>query len=582
MAPAAPASTANGSSLADETATNNHASSNNKNINNQVDPLPDELSTATDNGYRYGSFQAPVSVTINNNKNDNDDNDDASNALSAPGGSASGPPKPTSSSSPPPSASAQRTTRVLAPDLLRGLLMVLMAMDHVAVILRTWSHGLGRDGEADGFVVRRFNFTLAYVVRLLTHLCAPGFTFLLGMGVVYLARSRSKLGWPAARLARHFAVRALVLTLVTMVLGWIFTGFQVWFMNMVLFELGVDYLLAGLLWIAMDGTEKLLAAGLAKTISRARSSDAGPGEDEEEEDDRPLLGNRAAATTTRADLDIVLAESLSWHTHNVVLLILAAVTIWWNHWLSEFGGHCVITTNSIITTDAPTNPFLRIWFYNIFTEHVMSNFPPLAWLSFAILGLLYGRIMTARPWTQRASAVGHAAAGVLFAVLFVLTRALQFGNLSADCLQTPAQDRHPSRNPYLASPASFFYIVKYPPDVAFLAFTLAGNLLLLAAFTALPVHLGKRLTLLLDLGSSALFFYLAHFFTLIGISAVVLPLFGRETGHSIPGSDSTRGIENLWGYFGVWALLILIVWPLCRWYSRFKSAKSADSIWRFF
>src|SRR5690349_21591826 len=80
--------------------------------------------------------------------------------------------------------------RAMAPDLLRGLLMVLQALDHCAVALHTWEHGVALDMERDGVVVDSWNHATAWTIRMLTHLCAPGFFFLLGMGIVYFGRSR--------------------------------------------------------------------------------------------------------------------------------------------------------------------------------------------------------------------------------------------------------------------------------------------------------------------------------------------------------------------------------------------------------
>ncbi|KAG5928312.1 hypothetical protein E4U42_000855 [Claviceps africana] len=472
--------------------------------------------------------------------------------------------------------------RVLAPDLTRGLLMMIMALDHVSLFLHTWQHGTGRVPEADGHVITSWNFTTAYIVRTLTHLCAPGFTFLLGMGVVYLGRSRTNLGWGHARLARYFAVRCAVLTIVTGVLGFVVTGGQVYFMNAVLFALAVDYLLAGLLWLAMEKTEASLARFLRILITTRKSWLLGssPEPAAEAADDesimQPLLRERPEA-------DASYEASVSWGIHNAVLLALSAVTIFWNAWLSDGGGKCKSSVSAAVTS--PAHPLLRIWFWVLEQpgSRVASNFPPMAWLSFAILGILYGRIITARSWTRQAVVLAHVSAALFFAILFVLTRVLQFGNLSTGCLQTPDQDAHPLRNPYLASPASFFYIVKYPPDLAFLAFTMAAILLIQAGFTAVPPHIAKRMSMLLDFGTSALFFYVAHMLIVLLLGAVVVALFGHDTG--LPGPmnpDDTRGVDNLFGYFGFWALMMLVMWPACAWYSRFKSTRGADSIWRFF
>ena len=484
----------------------------------------------------------------------------------------------------------EKPTRVLAPDLLRGLLMVIMAFDHVSVMLRTWEHGTGRVSEADGQVVREWNFRTAYVIRSLTHLCGAGFTFLLGMGVVYLGRSRSRLGWSAGRLARYFALRGVALTIVTVVMGFVMTLGQLWFMNAILFALAVDYVLAGLLWLAVNKTEALLARAFAQVVKRwddRPQSDT----DTDDEDRTPLLREAPVVDSP---------ANWSWTIHNYLLLGLSLVTIWWNIWLAENGGRCDAQSASASAAATPiaysfgagsrstpsvSNPVLRIWFWLIMLPegHIMSNFPPMAWLSFAIMGIVYGRILLARPWSRPALVLGHSAAAVAFLLLFVLTRVLQFGNLSVDCLQTPDQLRHPHRNQYLASAASFFYIVKYTPDVAYMALTMGGNMALLAAFTAIPPRVGKRLTLLLDLGTSALFFYVVHMGVLMVASIPLLALFGEDTGVENPmRPGDTFAITSLWVYFAVWVGVVMILWPLCRWYSRFKSTKSADSLWRFF
>ncbi|KAK7419795.1 hypothetical protein QQX98_003168 [Neonectria punicea] len=506
---------------------------------------------------------------------DDDDDDDASGSPRRPDGYGSFAPRQPKPSPPPP------RRRALAPDLLRGFLMLAMALDHTALALNTWEHGTGRTTEADGAVVGRWNRPAAYAVRTLTHLCAPGFTFLLGVGVVYLGRSRTRLGWAPARIARYFAVRGVVLTLVNTVLGLLVTGGRVWFMNFVLFALAVDYVLAGMLWLAITRTEPLLARAVAGLL---------PG-DAPEDADEPLLrapereGERPAR-----------AAALSWHIHNALLFVLAVVTIWWNIWLSPSGGHCQPQSNASMTLhefsadpQLPTTPavskssFLGIWFWVVQTDHVMSAFPPLAWLSFAVLGLLYARVDLARPWSRRTVLLGHCLVGLLFLLLFVLTRVLRFGNLSENCLHTPEHDAHPLRNPYLISVQAFLYIVKYPPDVAFWAFTLAGNFFLLALFGGLPVRISKRLTLLLDFGRAALFFYIVHLFMVFIVGTILVPLLGHDVGIPNPQDpDKSMGIDNVWAYLAIWGTCMLLLWPVTRWYSRFKSTKPADSIWRFF
>ncbi|KAI9150331.1 hypothetical protein HJFPF1_10093 [Paramyrothecium foliicola] len=520
--------------------------------------IDDARVATTDNGYAYGSFPAYDNALVANAAGNRGDRNGA--------------PKP---------ATPSGTTRALAPDLLRGLLMMIMAMDHLSIGLHTWEHGTNRAMEGDGIIVREWNRNVAYVVRTLTHFCAPGFTLLLGMGVVYLVRSRTRLGWSAARLVRYFAVRCLVLTVITVLFGLVTTGGQIWFMNGVLFALAVDYLVAGLLWLVLVRTEASLAQGLERLMS-PKSATAELLDDDDVH--QSLLTRGRSEAHSKAQM----AESLSWHIHNVLLLVLSFVTIFWNIWLSPTHGHCQADTSATITTlpqpeDLSAGIVLaRIWFWPLMTARIMNGFPPMAWLSFAILGLLYGRVLLARRWTSQDLAFGHAMVGIVFTIVFVLTRVLHFGNLSEDCLHAPEQERRPGVNPYFASVQSFFYIVKYPPDVAFWAFTLAGNFFMLAGFVAIPVHVAKRFTILLDFGTSALFFYIFHMLVVFSLGAVLVALFGHDTGIKGPMDRSSRGIDNAYAYFAIWALIMLVLWPFCRWYSRFKSTKPADSIWRFF
>ncbi|KAK0734640.1 hypothetical protein B0T26DRAFT_689191 [Lasiosphaeria miniovina] len=473
---------------------------------------------------------------------------------------------------PAPPGARKASARALAPDLLRGALTVLMAMDHNALALRTWPHGTAVDGEIDSAVVHEWNRPVAYVVRTLSHLCAPGFTFLLGMGVVYFGRSRTSLGWSAAQMARHFLVRGVVLTLTTEAIGFILTLGQLWFFNVILFALGVDYLLVGLLWLAVARTEQTLAWALLKVLPKQEKDDAA----------EPLLQARGSGDERVApDRTITRAADISWHLHNVALMALAVATIWWNIWLSPTGGHCGAEPRPLL----PASSWVRVWFYEVKGPRVLSGLPPLAWLSFAVLGLVYGRVILARAWSTRAIVAGNALAGAAFAVAFVLTRLYRFGNLTEGCLHMPEHDAAPAdANQFLVSAYSFFYIAKYPPDVSYWAFSMAGNFALLAVFAALPARPAARaLQVLLVFGSSALFFYVVHLFVIFGFGAASRALMGSPASFQDPLDDApTIGVPSLYVYWAHLTLALALLYPLCRWYGAFKQTKGPNSIWRFF
>ncbi len=104
----------------------------------------------------------------------------------------------------------QRTSkgkRLLSIDGLRGLLIVLMALDHAnyMVALR---HS---PGEHWGGYFPVYSDPLAFVNRFVTHLCAPGFFFLMGVGMLVFAESRREKGWRTLQILRHFWIRGTLL-----------------------------------------------------------------------------------------------------------------------------------------------------------------------------------------------------------------------------------------------------------------------------------------------------------------------------------------------------------------------------------
>lgn len=99
------------------------------------------------------------------------------------------------------------TARLLPLDALRGTIMIVMALDHAnALIARQHP-----PAEIWSRPPPQYDSALAFLTRLVTHLAAPGFFFLLGAGMVLFAESRRMLGWSQWRILRHFALRGLLL-----------------------------------------------------------------------------------------------------------------------------------------------------------------------------------------------------------------------------------------------------------------------------------------------------------------------------------------------------------------------------------
>ena len=86
------------------------------------------------------------------------------------------------------------------------LMIVLMALDHAnyMVALR---HSSGE--YWGGYFL--YDDPLAFINRFVTHLCAPGFFFLMGAGMLLFAESRREKGWSRWQILRHFWIRGAVL-----------------------------------------------------------------------------------------------------------------------------------------------------------------------------------------------------------------------------------------------------------------------------------------------------------------------------------------------------------------------------------
>ena len=97
--------------------------------------------------------------------------------------------------------------RSLPLDLLRGLLMILMALDHANFHIAQ-QHS---PGEYWGGTFPAFSTPLHFLVRFVTHFSAPGFFFTMGIGMILFASSRRKKGWKESEIWRHFLLRGLVL-----------------------------------------------------------------------------------------------------------------------------------------------------------------------------------------------------------------------------------------------------------------------------------------------------------------------------------------------------------------------------------
>jgi uncharacterized membrane protein len=100
-------------------------------------------------------------------------------------------------------------SRIESIDALRGLLMVVMALDHVGFMV-----GRFHSQEMWAGAWTRYDAAIPFLTRFVTHFCAPGFFLLMGAGLAFSAETRARRGWSASRIARDLAARGVWLLVV--------------------------------------------------------------------------------------------------------------------------------------------------------------------------------------------------------------------------------------------------------------------------------------------------------------------------------------------------------------------------------
>jgi uncharacterized membrane protein len=242
-------------------------------------------------------------------------------------------------------------------------------------------------------------------------------------------------------------------------------------------------------------------------------------------------------------LSMMLGSLLLW-LKPAHLLALTAVLVLATEWLvppaSAWGPGPTALEHVLLIPGGVVGPQgqVELWVY----------YSVLHWLELVTFGLVFGAWVNedARTAFSRAWKLGLALLGA-----FVLVRyADGFGNI----------------RPRMGDGwIDFLNVVKYPPSIAYTSLTLGVNLLLLAVLARASAGVRRLLQPLAVLGRAPLLFYVLHLFLYAQMGQRFTP-----NGTSIPA---------MWPY---WLLGVLLLWPLCLWYSRFRRRQPLGSVVRYF
>lgn len=360
-------------------------------------------------------------------------------------------------------------------DTLRGLVMVIMALDH----LRDFVHESALTvnptdlSKAD---------TALFFTRWITHICAPTFVFLSGVSAyIYLKKSQTS---HSHLLIRGFWLIFLDFTVINFGL-WFDIHFPTFLFN-VLAAIGFGFIILGL-------------------ISRLNSAAIG------------IIG-----------LAIIVFHGL--------FPLLPNTTF--KHLITP-----LFTSTGI--------PFLG-------NKVFIMGYPPIPWLGVMLLG--YGLAPFILKENRKTFFLKI---GTSFLLLFTI---LRYFNLYGD----PAlwADQRDSTYTLL----SFINVSKYPPSLLFCLLTLGIQFIIAYLLE------GKRIHFLEVFGKVPLFYFLIHWFILHALQFALIILEGFQFQDLKFGTNFGRPIEwqgvSLVSTYLLWIVAIIILYPICQWYGRYKMGKS--------
>ncbi len=194
-------------------------------------------------------------------------------------------------------------------------------------------------------------------------------------------------------------------------------------------------------------------------------------------------------------------------------------------------------------------------------------YPLVPWFAVMAAGFCFGPLSSLEP---RARRVWMVCLGLAMIVLFVTLRKInKYGDPVPWSSDVPGM-----------TALSFLRCTKYPPSLDFLLMTLGPALLLLAGFDWLG--LSSRKNPLLVFGRVPLFYFLLHFL-LIHLLTIPFAYFRYgEVAFLLHPLPSAGGNSELYpadfGYslavvYGVWILVVVIMYPVCLWFSGVKQRR---------
>lgn len=379
---------------------------------------------------------------------------------------------------------ASGSSRIRSIDLLRGIVMIIMALDHV----RDFFHS---QALINNPLDLSTTTPLLFFTRWITHFCAPVFVFLSGVSAYLSGLKKSK-----SALSRFLIKRGLWLVFVELVIitfGITFNPMYNLIVLQVIWAIGVSMIILGFaIWLPYPF---LLCIGLLICFGHN------------------LLDYSAFSPKDKGDL-------------------------WW----------------LLIHSPGSAYAFSK-------THFVLVAYAFMPWSGVMIMGYCFGRIFE---MSKSRCVKGCIYTGLSLIGLFIILRSVNaYGDPSTWSVQ---------RNS-LTTFLSFINVTKYPPSLLYLCITLGPAILLLGLIENAENGFANMVRIY---GRVPFFYYVIHFY-LIHVLCLIAFFLSGYTGKDIFTAPSPFLFRppafgfSLPVVYAVWLTVVIVLYPACRWYNRYKS-----------
>jgi uncharacterized membrane protein len=379
------------------------------------------------------------------------------------------------------------TYRIDSIDLLRGIVMVIMALDHT----RDFFH---KEAFTDDPTNMLTTTPILFFTRWITHFCAPVFVFLSGTSAFLMGQRRTKKQLSSFLITRGLWLVFVELFIIT--LGWTFNPLYNLFILQVIWAIGISMIILGLLVLL--------------------------------------------------PLPVIFAfGALILFGHNLLDYPEAArnhqVPLWWDILHHGFFTPVILDKNH--------------------TALIIYAFVP--WTGIMALGYCFGVFFKKEISLQRRRK-SLIIIGLSIIALFIILRLInQYGDRAEWSVQSRGT---------VYTFLSFLNTTKYPPSLMFTTMTLGPAILILAFIETVRSKIGN---FFLVYGRVPFFYYVLHFYFIHTFCVIAFYLTGNGANQIIDRNSpfffrpQTWGF-NLWIVYGVWIITVLLLYPLCKWFGRYK------------